>query len=88
METANFEKSKAGFLVNTGDVSSWDGIKLHLSRDYPKDSLKADMIILHGLVNHLRLYDNFVVPFLEHDIAIYRYYARGHGKSEGNRCCL
>lgn len=85
MDIANFEKSNAGFLVNTDDISTWDGIKLHLSRDYPNDSPKAVMIILHGLANHLGLYDNFVIPFLEHDIAVYRYDARGHGKSEGKR---
>lgn len=85
MDTTTFEKTKDGFLEKTEKISSWDGIGLYLSRDYPNASPKAIMIILHGLANHLSLYDNFVIPFLEQGIAIYRYDARGHGKSEGKR---
>ncbi|MCF0051497.1 hypothetical protein LXM25_15620 [Dyadobacter sp. LJ53] len=39
-------------------VPSYDGIKLHLSKDYPKEQPKAVLIIAHGLANHLGLYDN------------------------------
>ena len=66
-------------------VRSYDGIQLRLSKDYPKESPKAVLIIAHGLSNHLGLYDNFTKNLNNDNIAIYRYDHRGHGLSEGKR---
>ncbi len=66
-------------------IESYDGLKLYLSRDCGTETPKAILIILHGLANHHALYDAFVPAFLERDINVYRYDARGHGKSEGKR---
>jgi alpha-beta hydrolase superfamily lysophospholipase len=66
-------------------VTSFDGIKLRLSKDYPKQPAKAVLIIAHGLSNHLGLYDNFTEDLNKSNIAIYRYDHRGHGLSGGKR---
>lgn len=66
-------------------VPSYDGIKLRLSKDYPKEKPKAVLIVAHGLSNHLGLYDNFAKDLNKDNIAIYRYDHRGHGLSEGRR---
>lgn len=66
-------------------VPSYDGIKLRLSKDYPKESPKAVLIVAHGLSNHLGLYDDFSKDLNKEKIAIYRYDHRGHGLSEGKR---
>ena len=64
-------------------VPSYDGIKLRLSKDYPKDSPKTVLIITHGLSNHLGLYDQFAKDLNTEKIAVYRYDHRGHGLSGG-----
>lgn len=66
-------------------VTTYDGIKLRLSKDYPHTQAKAVLIIAHGLSNHLGLYDNFTKDLNKSSIAIYRYDHRGHGLSEGKR---
>ncbi len=70
---------------NTEMVSSYDGVKLRLSKDYSKVQPKAILIIAHGLSNHLGLYDNFTKDLNKDQIAVYRYDHRGHGLSEGKR---
>ncbi len=66
-------------------VTTHDGLKLFLKRDLVSSQAKAVLIILHGLANEHSLYDYFVKPFNQHDINVYRYDARGHGRSEGKR---
>lgn len=66
-------------------ITTHDGLKLRVVHNAASESPKAVLIILHGLANHAGLYDSFVLAFLEHNIGVYRYDARGHGKSEGKR---
>ncbi|GHA81268.1 alpha/beta hydrolase [Pontibacter akesuensis] len=66
-------------------VTSYDGIKLRLSKDYPKKQAKAVLIVAHGLSNHLGLYDKFTKDLNKENIAVYRYDHRGHGLSGGKR---
>lgn len=66
-------------------VPSNGGIKLRLSKDYPKESPKAVLIVAHGLSNHLGLYDQFAKDLNKEKIAIHRYDHRGHGLSGGKR---
>lgn len=66
-------------------IETHDGLKLYLSRDCASANPKAILIILHGLANHHALYDGFVPAFTKQNITVYRYDARGHGKSEGKR---
>ena len=78
MNTANFTK-KAEM------IETHDGLKLYVVRNNASAEAKAVLIILHGLANEHSLYDAFVQPFNQQDINVYRYDARGHGKSEGKR---
>ncbi len=66
-------------------IAGGDGTKLYLKRDLPAGEPRAMLVIVHGLANHHGLYDDFVVPFRENGVAVYRYDARGHGRSEGRR---
>ncbi|MBQ6246774.1 MAG: lysophospholipase [Kiritimatiellae bacterium] len=66
-------------------IAGGDGTKLFLRRDLPDGDVRAVLVIVHGLANHHGLYDEFVKPFGGHGIAVYRYDARGHGRSEGRR---
>ena len=84
MDLSKFENNN-GVYLNDEMVESWDGLKLNLVRQFISDSPKAILIILHGLANNLTLYDDFVKPFINANIGVYRYDARGHGKSEGKR---
>lgn len=85
MDTSKLEKDKKDFPNKTNMVETWDGIHLNLKRDETTGNPKAVIILLHGLGNYIGLYDAFVPQFQENDIAIYRYDARGHGRSEGKR---
>lgn len=85
MNTTDFEKEANGYLVKKDMVETHDGLKLYLVRNCTSVEPKALLIILHGLANHSGLYDGFVPAFLERGISVYRYDARGHGKSEGKR---
>ena len=84
MDLLKFEKNN-GVYYSDEMVESWDGLKLHLVRQFITDSPKGILIILHGLANNLDLYDDFVKPFIKANIGVYHYDARGHGKSEGKR---
>ena len=73
------------FTKKTGMVETHDGLKLYVVRNNASAEPKAVLIILHGLANEHSLYDVFVHPFNQQNINVYRYDARGHGKSEGKR---
>lgn len=49
------------------------------------ESPKAAVIFVHGICEHLGRYDYIKEKFIEADYNVYRYDARGHGKSEGKR---
>ena len=66
-------------------IAGGDGTRLFLKRDLPEGDARAVLVIVHGLANHHGLYDDFVKPFGKAGIAVYRYDARGHGRSEGRR---
>lgn len=72
----------AGPAVQDGMIAGGDGTtQLFLRRDLPEGDVRAVLVIVHGLANHHGLYDEFVKPFVAHGIAVYRYDARGHGRS-------
>ena len=49
------------------------------------DDCKAAVIFVHGICEHLGRYDYLKDRFNEEGYNVYRYDARGHGKSEGTR---
>ena len=67
------------FIESTGNV------RLFLTRDYGNESPRAIVIMLHGLANSSPMYDALMPLFIERNITVYRYDARGHGKSGGKR---
>ena len=66
-------------------IESTDSVRLFLTRDYGNESPRAIVIMLHGLANSSPMYDALMPLFIEHNITVYRYDARGHGKSGGKR---
>lgn len=58
--------------------------ELFLRKNKPDDP-KATVIIVHGLGEHLQRYNHFVSELANNNFIVYRYDARGHGKSTGKR---
>lgn len=46
---------------------------------------KAAVVFVHGICEHLGRYDYIKNKFIEESYSVYRYDARGHGRSEGKR---
>ncbi|SUT85957.1 alpha/beta hydrolase fold protein [Actinobacillus ureae] len=67
----------------TQTVKTQDGLTLQLTKDYPDNPSKAVLVISHGLASHSGVFGNFAEQMTNNDIAIYRFDARGHGKSDG-----
>ena len=65
--------------------SSTPSIKLNLVRDYPSKEPKCLIVCHHGIMVNLNFYDKFSKEANNLNIIVYRYDARGHGKSEGKR---
>ena len=65
--------------------SSTPSIKLNLIRDYPSKEPKCLIVCHHGIMVNSKFYDKFSKEANNLNIIVYRYDARGHGKSEGKR---
>ena len=65
--------------------SSTPSLKLNLMRDYPSKEPIAVAICHHGITSYLQYFDKIVKELNSANILVYRYDARGHGKSEGKR---
>ena len=65
--------------------SSTPSLKLNLMRDYPPEEPVAVAICHHGITLYLQYFDKVVKELNGANILVYRYDARGHGKSEGKR---
>ncbi|MGX9292284.1 alpha/beta hydrolase [Bacillus sp. A015] len=64
-------------------VAGYDSLNLYLTKDYPQNPPKAVLIISHGLAVHSHGFADFAKTMNNHDITVYRFDARGHGKSDG-----
>ena len=68
-------------------------IKYVLSKDNTKlytkinevEKAKANIIIVHGLAEHLDRYDEITSYLNENEFNVIRYDQRGHGRSEGKQ---
>ena len=58
--------------------------KIFYSVDKVEDP-KAAVVFVHGICEHLGRYNYIKEKFVEKGYNVYRYDARGHGKSEGER---
>ena len=65
-------------------VPSFDGVELAVTIDTPENP-KAVVVIVHGLCEHMGRYQYLTDKLLEHNIKVYRFDHRGHGKSGGKR---
>jgi lysophospholipase len=61
---------------------SFDDTRLFLKTDAPATP-KAIIVIVHGLCEHLGRYDYLTQALLDHNLGVYRFDHRGHGKSKG-----
>lgn len=64
-------------------IRTQDGLNLHLQKDIPQSKPKAVLVISHGLASHSGVFADFAKQMNENGIAVYRFDARGHGKSDG-----
>jgi len=63
---------------------SFDGTGIYVSKRIPT-TVKAIIVVVHGLAEHLGRYDELADKLVEQNLAVYRFDHRGHGKSEGQR---
>ena len=62
----------------------YNNTKIYAKKDLV-DKPKANVVIVHGIFEHLKRYDYLVSKLNEEGYNVYRYDARGHGRSEGLR---
>lgn len=77
MDCTNYES----VFLGKGDI------KIFYKADKVKHP-KAAVIFVHGICEHLGRYEYIKDKFNANGYNVYRYDARGHGKSEGKRGCL
>lgn len=65
-------------------VPTFDETLLYYKMD-PVNDPKANILIVHGLCEHLGRYDYVTERLNQHGYGVYRFDHRGHGKSEGKR---
>jgi alpha-beta hydrolase superfamily lysophospholipase len=61
-----------------------NGVKIYAKKNIVTNP-KANVVIVHGICEHLDRYDYLCQKLNEQGYNVYRYDARGHGRSEGNR---
>ncbi|MGL5979231.1 MAG: serine aminopeptidase domain-containing protein, partial [Erysipelotrichaceae bacterium] len=71
-------------MIQTGKMKSFDGTNLYYRVDGVNNP-RAMVVIVHGLAEHHRRYDELTAFFNANEISVLRYDQRGHGLSEGTR---
>lgn len=69
-----------------GNFKGYRDLTLYYQGWLPEQTLKAILLIVHGLAEHSGRYKNVVEHFVPRGFAVYSFDLRGHGKSEGTRC--
>ncbi|MBT9311017.1 alpha/beta fold hydrolase [Leptothoe kymatousa] len=62
-----------------------DGLSLYYQSWLPPSTVKATIVLVHGLGSHSGLFQNVVRALIPEGYAIYGYDLRGHGRSPGQR---
>ena len=65
----------------------YNGIKIYAKQDLVNEP-KANVVIVHGIFEHLDRYNYITKKLNDHGYNVYRYDARGHGRSEGGQGTL
>ncbi len=68
-----------------GKFKGYKDLSLYYQCWLPEVSLKAILLVVHGLAEHSGRYKNLVNYFVPKGYAVYALDHRGHGKSEGTR---
>ncbi|NEZ55567.1 alpha/beta fold hydrolase [Adonisia turfae] len=68
-----------------GLFTAADGLSLYYQSWLPTSTVKAIVILIHGLGGHSGLFQNVVKALLPEGYALYGYDLRGHGRSPGQR---
>jgi acylglycerol lipase len=71
-----------------GTLTGKYGTRLYHQGWVPSGNPRAIIILVHGLADHSGRYHNLVNAMVPAGYAIYAIDLRGHGKSEGKRCCI
>jgi acylglycerol lipase len=69
-----------------GKFKGFKNFALYYQCWLPDKSLKAVLLVAHGLAEHSGRYKNLVNYFVPKGYAVYAFDYRGHGKSDGMRC--
>ncbi len=62
-----------------------DEINLYWGKWFPESNRKATILLIHGLMDHIDIYDYIAIELAKHNIATYAFDMRGFGRSEGER---
>ena len=60
--------------------SSYDGLDISIN-EYLTDNAKANILIIHGMIEHAKRYDDFAKFLNAHNYNVYTFDKRGHGTS-------
>jgi acylglycerol lipase len=66
-----------------GTIAGLKGLQLHYEAWLPDGNIKAVIIVVHGLAEHIGRYQNVVNFLVPRGYTIYGIDQRGHGKSQG-----
>jgi alpha-beta hydrolase superfamily lysophospholipase len=66
-------------------VETSDKTSLHVKKWTPKGSPKAQVVLIHGYLEHCGRYDEFGQYLTTKSVAMIAFDCRGHGKSSGRR---
>lgn len=72
-------QSSEGTFQGDGDL------ELYYQSWHPEEQPKAALVVIHGVAEHSNRYHNLVSGLVPHNIALYSFDQRGHGKSPGER---
>ncbi|MGD1854615.1 MAG: alpha/beta fold hydrolase [Leptolyngbyaceae cyanobacterium] len=68
-----------------GMFTAADGLSLYYQSWLPTSTVKATIVLVHGLGGHSGLFQNVVKALISEGYALYGYDLRGHGLSPGQR---
>ena len=74
--------------VETGSITTADGLTLFARSYLPATVARAAVIVSHGYAEHSGRYEAFAETLAAHGYAVYALDHRGHGQSEGERASV
>lgn len=78
-------QNSAKMIQDSYQIYSGNSTQLYCASWQPDLPPKAVVCIVHGLGEHLGRYEEMAIRFVEHQIAVFAFDHRGHGRSGGKR---